>query len=103
MSPRVTPVVLAFKIQRASDKLQKWDHMATKLTEISETKKQQARERELSIQSKLEKAQKSKQDYLTFQKTQTMERLEKWQNRHTRIRISKSSVRGCDARMASTR
>ena len=75
--------VLAFKIQRASGKLHKWDQMANKICEISEQKKMKARAKEESIEKKLVDAQKRQEEYLTFQKTQTMERLQKWENRKT--------------------
>ena len=47
-------IVLAFKIQRASGKLQKWDNMASKITELSEVKRQKALEKELKLEKKLE-------------------------------------------------
>ena len=42
--------MLAYNIQRASGKLQKWDQMATKITEMDEQRRQEAREKEIKIQ-----------------------------------------------------
>lgn len=68
-------LVLAFKIQRASGKLQKWDKMANKITELTEQKQQKAREKEIKLQNKLEQAQKQKEEQISYQKTMTLERL----------------------------
>ena len=80
--------VVAHKIQQASGKLQKWDQMATKISELTEQRKQEAREKELKIQQKLEQKQKNKEDHASFQKSQTMERLKKWQNRRENLTLT---------------
>ena len=56
------PLVLSNKIDRAHNKLQKWDQMANKITELSEQKQQKAREKEVKLQKKLEQAQKQKEE-----------------------------------------
>ena len=55
--------------------------MANKITEISEQRKQQALVKEAKLNAKLEQKQKNKEEQIDFQKTQTMERLKKWQER----------------------
>ena len=55
--------------------------MATKITELSEQRKQEALQKEIKLNEKLEQKQKNKEEQVTFQKTQTMERLKKWQER----------------------
>lgn len=51
------------------------------MAEISEEKQQKAREKELRIAKKLEDASKRQMEMVKFQKTQTIERLQKWQER----------------------
>ena len=53
--------VLSSRVARASTKLQKWDQMAAKVTELSEQRIKLAREKEASIEKKLESAQKHKE------------------------------------------
>ena len=59
-------IVLAYNIQRASGKLQKWDQMATKITEMDEQRRQEAREKEIKIQKKIEGASKLKAEFLGY-------------------------------------
>ena len=85
-------IVLAFKIQRASGKLQKWDQMSQKISELSEQKKQRAMQKEMDMQAKLQRIQKNKEDYWTDQKTQVNERLKKWENRRQNFGVTMSKV-----------
>lgn len=79
------PLVLSKKIDRAHNKLQKWDHMANKITELSEQKQQKAREKEMKLQKKLEQAQKQKEEQIKYQKDMTLERLQKWQQKREKF------------------
>ena len=74
-------IVIAYNIQRASGKLQKWDQMATKITEMGEQRRQEAREKEIKIQKKIDGASKLKAEYFSYQKEVSKDRLTKWQNR----------------------
>ena len=73
--------MIAYNIQRASGKLQKWDQMATKITEMGEQRRQEAREKEIKIQKKIDGASKLKAEYFSYQKEVSKDRLTKWQNR----------------------
>ena len=79
------PIVLSKKIDRAHNKLQKWDQMANKITELSEQKQQKAREKEIKLQKKLEQAQKHKEEQIKYQKDMTLERLQKWQQKRDKF------------------
>ena len=55
--------------------------MATKITEMGEQRKQQAREKEIKIQKKIDGASKLKAEFLGYQKEVSKDRLKKWQEK----------------------
>ena len=78
-------IVLSKRVDRAHTKLQKWDQMACKITELSEQKQQKAREKEMKLQKRLEHAQKVKEEQIKYQKDQTLFRLKNWQERRDKF------------------
>ena len=55
--------------------------MATKITEMGEQRKQQAREKEIKIQKKIDGASKLKAEFLGYQKEVSKDRLKKWEEK----------------------
>lgn len=55
--------------------------MATKITEMGEQRKQEAREKEIKIQKKIDGASKLKAEFLGYQKEVSKDRLKKWQEK----------------------
>ena len=55
--------------------------MATKITEMGEQRKQEAREKEIKIQKKIDGASKLKAEFLGYQKEVSKDRLKKWEEK----------------------
>ena len=60
--------------------------MATKITEMGEQRKQEAREKEIKIQKKIDGASKLKAEFLGYQKEVSKDRLKKWQEKKRKVR-----------------
>ena len=55
-------------MNRASNKLMKWDSMASKIQEVKDKKELLAQERDVALKSKLDKAEKVKSEMIKYQK-----------------------------------
>jgi len=64
--------VVANKVNRASNKLLKWDAMANKIQEVNDKNELLAQERDVALKIKLDKAMKLKSESIKFQQKETM-------------------------------
>lgn len=59
-------------MNRASNKLLKWDAMANKIQEVNDKNELLAQERDVALKIKLDKAMKLKSESIKFQQKETM-------------------------------